>query len=43
VPTRLFSSLLVMVFMMNFGRTIFAPFVEEFQVVFGVGPAALGV
>ncbi|MDR9444762.1 MAG: MFS transporter [Haloquadratum sp.] len=43
MPTRLFSSLLVMVFMMNFGRTIFAPFVEEFQVVFGVGPAALGV
>jgi Arabinose efflux permease len=43
VRTRLFGSLLVMVFLLNFGRTIFAPFVEEFQVVFGVGPAALGL
>ncbi|PNW63880.1 UNVERIFIED_CONTAM: hypothetical protein BEN50_24520 [Euhalothece sp. KZN 001] len=43
VRTRLFGSLLLMAFMVNFGRTIFAPFVEEFQVVFGVGPAALGL
>ena len=32
-----------MVFLLNLGRTVFAPFVEEFQTVFGVGPAALGV
>jgi predicted MFS family arabinose efflux permease len=43
VRTRLFGSMLVMVFLLNLGRTVFAPFVEEFQTVFGVGPAALGV
>ena len=40
---RLFGSLLGLVFLVNFGRTAFAPLLPELQSVFGVGPAAVGV
>ncbi|AUV81732.1 MFS transporter [Salinigranum rubrum] len=40
---RLFGSLLGLVFLVNFGRTAFAPLLPELQTAFGVGPAAVGV
>jgi DHA1 family inner membrane transport protein len=42
VSRTLFGSLCGLVFVINFGRTVFAPLVEEFQTAFGVGPATLG-
>jgi predicted MFS family arabinose efflux permease len=43
VTRRLFSSLLGLVFLVNFGRTAFAPLLPELQASFGVGPAAVGL
>ncbi|WP_101297859.1 MFS transporter [Halegenticoccus soli] len=40
---RLFGTLCGLVFLVNFGRTAFAPLVETFQGAFGVGPAAVGL
>ena len=39
---RLYGSLLGMVFVVNFGRVVFAPLVEPLQAAFDVGPAAVG-
>jgi predicted MFS family arabinose efflux permease len=43
VTRRLFGSLLGLVFLVNFGRTAFAPLLPELQTAFGVGPATVGV
>jgi predicted MFS family arabinose efflux permease len=43
VTRRLFGTLCGLVFLVNFGRTAFAPLVGTFQSVFGVGPATVGV
>ncbi|WP_129116834.1 MFS transporter [Halegenticoccus tardaugens] len=40
---RLFGTLCGLVFLVNFGRTAFAPLIETFETTFGVGPAAVGV
>ncbi|WP_224336228.1 MFS transporter [Haloprofundus halobius] len=40
---RLFGTLCGFVFLVNFGRTAFAPLVEPLQAAFGVGPAAIGL
>ncbi|RDI70605.1 MFS transporter [Halopelagius longus] len=40
---RLFGTLCGLVFLVNLGRTAFAPLVETFQSQFGVGPATVGV
>jgi predicted MFS family arabinose efflux permease len=39
---RLYGGLLGMVFVVNFGRVVFAPLVEPLQAAFDVGPAAVG-
>lgn len=39
----LFGSLCALVFLVNFGRVMFAPLVEPLRAQFGVGPAAIGV
>ena len=39
---RLYGGLLGMVFVVNFGRVVFAPLVEPLQAAFGVGPATVG-
>ncbi|SFG12425.1 Predicted arabinose efflux permease, MFS family [Halopelagius inordinatus] len=39
----LFGTLCGLVFLVNLGRTAFAPLVETFQAQFGVGPAAVGI
>ncbi|MFC7044900.1 MFS transporter [Halobacteriaceae archaeon GCM10025711] len=41
--TRLFGSLCALVFMVNFGRVAFAPLLDTFRDVFGVGPGTVGV
>jgi predicted MFS family arabinose efflux permease len=43
VTRRLFGPLLGLVFLVNFGRTAFAPLLPELQAAFGVGPATVGV
>jgi predicted MFS family arabinose efflux permease len=43
VTRRLFGSLLGLVFLVNFGRTAFAPLLPELQAAFDVGPAAVGL
>jgi predicted MFS family arabinose efflux permease len=43
VTRRLFGSLLGLVFLVNFGRTAFAPLLPELRSAFGVGPAAVGL
>lgn len=40
---RVFSSLLVLVFLVNFGRVVFAPLLDPFIRVFGVGEATVGL
>jgi DHA1 family inner membrane transport protein len=42
VPRRLFTALCGLVFLVNFGRVMFAPLVEPLQGAFDVGPAAIG-
>ena len=39
---RLYGGLLGMVFVVNFGRVVFAPLVEPLQAAFDVGPATVG-
>ena len=39
---RLYGGLLGMVFVVNFGRVVFAPLVEPLQAAFDVGPATIG-
>ena len=43
VTRRLFGTLCGLVFLVNLGRTAFAPLVETFQTQFGVGPATVGL
>lgn len=43
MPRRLFTTLCGLVFLVNFGRVMFAPLVEPLQAAFDVGPAAIGV
>ncbi|WP_049917243.1 MFS transporter [Halogeometricum pallidum] len=43
MTTRLFGTLCGLVFLVNLGRTVFAPLVETFQTQFGVGPATVGL
>jgi predicted MFS family arabinose efflux permease len=43
VTRRLFGTLCGLVFLVNLGRTAFAPLVETFQSAFGVGPATVGL
>jgi DHA1 family inner membrane transport protein len=40
---RVFSSLLVLVFLVNFGRVVFAPLLDPFIRVFDVGEATVGL
>lgn len=42
VTRRLFAGLCGLVFLVNFGRVMFAPLVEPLQAAFVVGPAAIG-
>ena len=41
--TRVFGSLLAMVFLVNLGRVIYAPLLEPFRVTFGASEAAVGL
>ncbi len=40
---QVFSSLLVLVFLVNFGRVVFAPLLDHFIRVFGAGEATVGL
>ena len=40
---RLFGSLCLLVFVVNFSRVVFAPLLSEFMAVFGVGAGTVGV
>lgn len=41
--TRVLGSLCALVFLVNFGRIVFAPLLDPFMTTFGVGPARVGI